>query len=346
MKKITSFLILLTFLTTVNIFYSQTLLPQYRIVNTFHLQGNDGWDALTSDEATGRLFVSHGTLVQVVDETNGNLLGTIQDTKGVHDIAIATDLNKGFISCGRDSTVVIFDLQTLNVLDKINIGARNPDAILFDPYTQRVFTFNGGSSNSTVINAQRNEIIGTIPLDGKPEFSVSDGNGKIYVNLEDKSMIAVINPTAMYVEQQWSVAPGESPSGIALDNDNHRLFSACGNKMMVILDAVTGSIITTLPIGERVDGAAFDPVLKRAYSSNGEGTLTVIEEVNKDTFKVLENFSTQKGARTITVDTKTHHVFLPTAEFGPAPEPTADNPHPRPTITPDSFIILDIEPGK
>jgi DNA-binding beta-propeller fold protein YncE len=285
-------------------------------------------------------------MVQVVDETNGNLLGTIQDTKGVHDIAIATDLNKGFISCGRDSTVVIFDLQTLNVLDKINIGARNPDAILFDPYTQRVFTFNGGSSNSTVINAQRNEIIGTIPLDGKPEFSVSDGNGKIYVNLEDKSMIAVINPTAMYVEQQWSVAPGESPSGIALDNDNHRLFSACGNKMMVILDAVTGSIITTLPIGERVDGAAFDPVLKRAYSSNGEGTLTVIEEVNKDTFKVLENFSTQKGARTITVDTKTHHVFLPTAEFGPAPEPTADNPHPRPTITPDSFIILDIEPGK
>lgn len=346
MKKITSFLILLTFLTAVNIFYSQTLLPLYRVVNTFHLQGNDGWDALSVDESTGRLFVSHGTMVQVVDETNGNLLGTIQDTKGVHDIAIATDLNKGFISCGRDSTVVIFDLQTLNVLDKINIGARNPDAILFDSYTQRVFTFNGGSSNSTVINAQRNEIIGTIPLDGKPEFSVSDGNGKIYVNLEDISMIAVINPTAMYVEQQWSVAPGESPSGIALDNDNHRLFSACGNKMMVILDAVTGSIITTLPIGERVDGAAFDPVLKRAYSSNGEGTLTVIEEVNKDTFKVLENFSTQKGARTIAVDTKTHHIFLPTAEFGPAPEPTADNPHPRPTITPDSFIILDIEPGK
>jgi DNA-binding beta-propeller fold protein YncE len=228
----------------------------------------------------------------------------------------------------------------------MNIGARNPDAILYDPYTQRVFTFNGGSSNSTVMNAQTNEVIGTIPLDGKPEFPVTDGNGKVYVNIEDKNMIAVIDPTAMFVEQQWSIAPGESPSGIALDNENHRLFSVCGNKMMVIVDAQNGNIITTLPIGERVDGAAFDPVLKRAYSPNGEGTLTVVEEVNKDTFKVLENVTTQKGARTIAIDSKTHHIFLPTAEFGPAPEPTTDNPRPRPSIIPDSFVILDIEPGK
>jgi len=340
MKKISSYLVMLFLLLSCSALQAQTVLPQYRVVNSFHLQGNDGWDYVTADESAGRLFVSHGTQVQVIDETNGNLLGTIPDTKGVHGIALAPDLNKGFISCGRDSSVTVFDLETLNVLDRINVGAKNPDAILYDPYSRRVFTFNGGSSNSTVMNAQTNKVIGTIPLDGKPEFSVSDGNGKVYVNIEDKNEIAVIEPIAMFVEQQWSISPGESPSGLALDNDNHRLFSVCGNKMMVIVDAQNGKIITTLPIGERVDGAAFDPVLKRAYSSNGEGTLTIVEEVNKDLFKVLENITTQKGARTIAVDTKTHHIFLPTAEFGPAPE----NQGPRPSVIPDTFVILDVEP--
>jgi YVTN family beta-propeller protein len=346
MRKAASYITVIILLTAFNILNSQTVMPQYRIANRFHLDGDEGWDAISADEPTGRLFVSHGTMVQVVDESNGNLLGTIPDTKGVHDVALADDLNKGFTSNGRDSSVTVFDLQSLKVLDKINIGARNPDAILYDPFTQRVFTFNGGSSNSTVIDAKTDEVIGTIPLNGKPEFAVTDGAGRIYVNLEDKNQIAVIDPSSLQVLNVWTLSPGESPTGIALDNESRRLFSVCGNKTMVILDAQNGNIITTLPIGEHVDGAGFDKETKRIFSSNGEGTLTVVEEVSSDMYKVLDNITTQRGARTIAVDSKTHHIFLPVAEAGPPPPPTADNPHPRPKIIPGTFEILDVEPLK
>jgi YVTN family beta-propeller protein len=346
MRKTASYITAIILLTAFNILSSQTVMPQYRIANRFHLDGDEGWDAISADEPTGRLFVSHGTMVQVVDESNGNLLGTIPDTKGVHDVALADDLNKGFTSNGRDSSVTVFDLQSLKVLDKINIGARNPDAILYDPFTHRVFTFNGGSSNSTVIDAKTDEVIGTIPLNGKPEFAVTDGAGRIYVNLEDKSQIAVIDPSSMQVLNVWSISPGESPTGIALDNESRRLFSVCGNETMVILDAQNGIIITTLPIGEHVDGAGFDKETKRIFSSNGEGTLTVVEEVSSDMYKVLDNITTQRGARTIAVDSKTHHIFLPVAEAGPPPSPTSDNPHPRPKIIPGTFEILDVEPLK
>ena len=210
-------------------------------------------------------------------------------------------------------------------------------------YSNKVFTFNGGSSNSTVIDAKSMQVIGTIPLDGKPEFAVTNLAGKIYVNIEDKSEIAEINSSTNQVEQVWSIAPGEEPSGLAIDNENHRLFAVCGNKLMVIVDAEDGHVITTVPIGERVDGAAFDNTLKRAYSSNGEGTITVVQEENKDSFKVLDNITTQKGARTIRISQKTHHLYLPTAEFEPPPEPTPENPHPRPTIKAATFVILDVE---
>jgi YVTN family beta-propeller protein len=310
------------------------------------LDGDEGWDYISVDDASGRIYVSHGSMVQVVDESNGTVLGTITGLMGVHGIAAAADLSKGFISSGRDSSVTIFDLKTFSVIDKISTTGRNPDAIQYDPFTRRVFTFNGGSSNSTVIDASTNAVIGTIPLDGKPEFSAADGKGKIYVNIEDKNTLNVINSTSMKVEQTWSVSPGEEPSGLALDNDNHRLFIVCSNKLMVIMDAENGKVITTLPIGDRVDGVGFDSVKKRAYSANGDGTLTVVQEADKNTFKVVENVGTQKGARTTAVDSKTHHIFLPTAEFDPPPEPTQDNPHPRPKIKPGTFVILDVAPVK
>jgi len=312
---------------------------KYKISNKIHIEGEGSWDYLNVDEVNGRIFVSHATVAQVIDIKTGKLVGTIPDTKGIHGIAIANDLNKGITSNGRDSSVTIFDLETLKVITKIKVTGRNPDAVLYDPFSHKVFTFNGGSSNSTVIDAKENKVLATIPLDGKPEFSVTDGNGKVYVNIEDKSVINVINSTTLQVEQHWSIAPGEEPSGLALDNQNHRLFSVCSNKLMVITDAETGKIINTLPIGNRCDGVAFDPEKKRAYSSNGEGSITVVQEENSNTFKVLETVITQPGARTIAINKTSHHLYLTTAEFESAP--SANNR--RPAVKPNSFVILDIE---
>jgi YVTN family beta-propeller protein len=320
---------------------SGTLIAQsnYRIANKIHVEGDGGWDYLSVDEVNGRIFVSHATVAQAVDISTGKLAGTIPDTKGIHGIAIANDLNKGFTSNGRDSSVTVFNLKTFEVITVISNTGRNPDAILYDPFSQKVFTCNGGSSNSTVIDAKTNKIIATIPLDGRPEFSVTDGKGKIYINIEDKSLINVINTATLKVEQHWPIALGEGPSGLALDNENHRLFSVCGNKLMVIIDAVSGKVITTLAIGDRCDGVAFDPGKKRAYSSNGEGSVTVVQEENADSFKVLETITTQPGAKTIAINKATHHLYLTTAEYESAP--TAANR--RPPVKPNSFQILDIE---
>lgn len=311
----------------------------YKIVNKIHVVGEGGWDYLNVDEINGRIFVSHATVAQVIDINTGKLAGTIPDTKGIHGIAIANDLNKGFTSNGRDSSVTVFNLKTLEVITKTKITGQNPDAILYDPFSQKVFTFNGGSSNSTVIDAMTNKVLATIPLDGKPEFSATDGKGKVYVNIEDKSVINVINSMTLKVEHHWPISPGEEPSGLALDNINHRLFSVCGNKLMVVTDAITGKVITTLPIGDRCDGVAFDPEMKRAYASNGEGTVTVVQEENSNSFKVLETFTTQPGARTIAINKVSHHMYLTTAEY----EPASSASNRRPSVKPDSFVILDIE---
>lgn len=326
--------------------YGQGGKPGYKIGKKISLKDDGFWDYLTMDDASGLLYVSHNTEVQVVNVRSGETVAAIKGLSGVHGIALAPELNKGFISSGRDSMVVVFDLKTHADMGKVKTTGGNPDCILYDPFTQRVFTFNGRSSNSTVIDAKSLKILGTIPLDGKPEFAQSDGKGKVYCNIEDKSEISELNPTTMKVEHVWSIAPGEEPSGLALDRTTHRLFSVCSNKMMVVVNAENGKVITTLPTGEHTDGCAFDPGTRRAFSSNGEGTLTVVQEVDADHFKVLENVKTQQGARTITLDTKTHHIYLPTAEFGKTPEPTTDNPHPRPSLVPGSFTVLDIEPVK
>jgi YVTN family beta-propeller protein len=322
---------------------AQTSKSHYKIAHKFNLEGDMGWDYLAADDATGRVYISHGNIVQVMDEATGKVLGTIADLNGVHGIAVADDLNKGFISNGKDSSVTVFDLKTFATLAKIKVTGKNPDAILYDPFTHKVFTFNGRTSNSTVIDAKTNAVIATIPLDGKPEFSASDGKGKVYVNIEDKNEVCMINPTTMKVEQTWPVAPGESPSGLALDIKNHRLFMVCENKLMIVVDAESGKVITNLPIGEGADGVAFDPSNERAYSANGDGTMTVVEGKNGTDYKVLENVPTQKGARTIAVDTKTHHLFMPTCEFGDTPAPTKENPRPRPERKKGSFTILDVE---
>ena len=324
---------------------AQSDVSQYRIANRIHVEGDGFWDYVTVDAAAGRLYLSHGTVVEVVDLKTLKPVASIQDTKGVHGIALARDLNKGFITCGRDSCVAIVRLDSLKVTARVPTG-RNPDAVLYEPSSQRVFAFNGGGASTTVIDAKTNAVLGTIALDGKPEFSAADGKGMVYVNIEDKSMVAVIDARTMKVKARWPLAPGEEPSGLAMDVAARRLFAVCNNKTMIVMDADNGKIVANLPIGARVDGAAFDTGLKRAYSSNGEGTMTVVQEIDKDTYKVLENVATQVGARTLAVDAMTHHIYLPTAEFGPAPAPTPEHPRPRPTVVPGSFVVLDVEPVK
>ncbi len=316
---------------------AQTFHPGYIISNRIHLDGDGGWDYLTVDAPNNRLFVSHSTMVQVVDLQKGTLLATIADTKGVHGIALAADMNKGFISCGKDSSVVVFDMSSYKVIERVKVTGANPDAILYDPFKKIVFTFNGRSSNTTVLDAVSNKVIATIPLAGKPEFSASDKNGKVYVNIEDKSLVTVINTNTLKVESSWSLAPGEEPSGLVLDNETHRLFLVCSNQLMVVMNALTGKVITTLPIGDRCDGVAFDPATKRAFSSNGDGTMTVVQENANDTYTVVENVTTLKGARTIAVNPSTHKIYLPTAEFE-APVGNA-----RPAIKTGTFVLLELE---
>lgn len=310
----------------------------YKIDRKISLPGEGFWDYITVDEESGRIYQSHNSMAQVVDIKTGKVVGSIPDTKGIHGVAIANDLNKGFTSNGRDSSVTVFDLKTLAIITKIRVTGQNPDAILYDAFSKRVFTGNGRSKNFTVIDAVKNTVAGTILLEGKPEAIVTDGKGKIYVNIEDAGLIEMINAGTMKVEARWPIGPGEEPTGLALDNQNHRLFSVCGNKLMMVVDAISGKVITSLPIGDGCDGAAFDPVYKRVYASNGEGTLTVVQVENANSFKVLETVPTQRGARTIALDKSTHHIYLPTAEFEAAPAGSNQ----RPAIKPDSFTILDV----
>lgn len=325
----------------------QSAKSEYTILNKIPVAGDGGWDYLSVEEkGAGRLFISHGTVVQVLDLGTGQLAGTIKDTPGVHGIALAPELNKAFISVGRNASVKVIDMKTFAVLADVKVTGENPDAIMYDKYSKKVFVFNGRTSNATVIDASTNEVVGTIALEGKPEFPVSDNGGKIFVNIEDKSLITVISADSLKVLKSWPIAPGEEASGLAVDNETHRLFAVCGNKLLVVVDATDGHVVANLPIGDGSDGVKFDPILKRAYSSNGEGTMTVVQEIDKDNFKVLENIKTMPGARTLALDPRTHHIYTPTAEFNPPPAATKDNPNPRRSAKPGTFVILDIAPVK
>jgi DNA-binding beta-propeller fold protein YncE len=311
----------------------------YRVIDTLRLGGDGGWDYLTFDPASRRLFVSHGTHVMVVDADTKVAVGDIPDTPGVHGIAIASDLGRGFISNGRGATATIFDLKTLGRIGEVKTG-ENPDAILYDRASGRVFTFNGRSGDATAFDAAHGTVTGTIPLGGKPEFAVADGKGRVYVNIEDKSEIVALDAKALQVKSRWPLEPCEEPSGLAFDSEHGRLFTVCRNRLMAVVDATTGRVVTTLPIGSGVDGVAYDPATGLVFASNGEGTLTVVHEDSPDSFRVVENVPTQAGARTLALDPKTHRIFLSTAQLGPRPAPTAEVPRPRPSIVPGSFVVL------
>jgi len=312
----------------------------FKVSHRILLGGEGGWDALTVDSSTHRLFVTHGTRVQVVDTRTDKVLGEIPDTPGVHGVALAPDLGRGFTSNGRDSSVTMFDLNSLAVLGKLKLNARNPDAIEYDPVSKRVFAFNGGSASATAIEAGADTVIGSVPLGGKPEFAAADGKGMVYVNLEDSSAVLAFDARTLQIVHRWPLAPGEEPSGLAMDREHRRLFAGCSNEKLVVLDAGDGHVVSVLPIGKNVDGVAFDPKRQLVFSSNGEGTLTVIHEDGPDKYSVVETVPTQKGCRTLALDEATGSVYEPTADFGPPPAPTADHPHPRPSVVPGTFVVL------
>lgn len=315
--------------------------PGYHVIKTYKIGGEGFWDYLTADASARRLYISRGTHVIVLDLDSGKNVGEIADTPGVHGIALAPELGRGFTSNGREGTVSIFDIKNLGLISKVKVGD-NPDAILYDPASKRVFTFNGRSHDSSAIDAASGKVLGTIPLDGKPEFAASDAKGEIFVNIEDKSELVAIDPNKLDVKAKWPLAPCTEPSGLSIDRKHRRLFVGCDNKMMAVVDADSGKVLATPAIGEGVDATAFDDETNLAFASCGEGVLTVVKEDSPGKFSVAENVKTQQGARTMALDSKTHNAFVVTAEFGPPPAPTADNPHPRRSVVPDSFVVLEL----
>jgi DNA-binding beta-propeller fold protein YncE len=317
----------------------------YAVGDSLKPGGEGGWDYLTLDPAAHRLYLPRSTHVQVLDLKTNTVVGDVANTPGVHGVAVAPPVGEGYTSNGRDSSVTVFDLKTFQPIAKIHLDARGPDAILYDPYSERVFTFNGGSSNATALDIRTHRVVGTVALGGRPEFAVSDSSGKIYVNLEDKNAIVQFDAKSLAVLNVWPVDPGEGPTGLALDRQHRRLFCGCGNRHLIVLDADSGKRVADLPIGSGVDATAFDPARQLAFSSNGtDGTLTVIREETPQKFTVLENVPTRRGARTMALDPTTHRIYLATASFGPPPPATTERPHPRPSIVPNSFVLLIASP--
>ena len=281
----------------------------YKVVGSIDIGGEAKWDYLSVDPDSHRLYVSNATKIHIIDLTTNKVIGTISGLNGVHGIVVVPASGKGFISNGRSDNIVVFDLKTLKVIDSLTIPGKKPDAIIYDPFSKRVFSFNGGSANATAIDGMTGKVIGTVKLDGNPEFAASDEKGKMFVNLEKENAIESFDPITLKVTAKWLIAPVESPSGLAIDLKNNRLFSAGGNKLMAIVNASTGNLLASLPIGGRVDGAAFDQKMQLAFSSNGEGTMTIIKEASPDKFVVVENVTTLPGARTMAVDQSTHKVY-------------------------------------
>ncbi len=318
--------------------------PSYVVVSRFAAGGEGGWDYLVADDAAKRLYVTRWTHVLVLDLESGRRVGEIPDTPGVHGVALAPELKRGYTSNGGAGTVTVFDLATLKREAEIKVTGGNPDAILFEPVTKRVFTFNGRSDNATAIDAASGKVVGTIAVGGKPEFAVSDSSGRIYVNIEDKAEIAEIDARKLAVEKRWPVAGCKDPTGLALDAKGGHLFVGCSNRVAAVVSTADGKLLATVPTGSGTDGAAFDAGAGLAFVSNGGGTLTVIRETSTGVFAAVQNVETERGARTVALDPRTHRLYLPTARFGPPPSPTAERPRPRPEILPGTFEILVVGP--
>lgn len=320
--------------------------PPYRVLHVLKLPGEGGWDDMSVDPASHRLFIAHGSRVDVIDTQGLSRVGEIPDTPGVHGIALAPELGRGYISAGAAGTIVVFDLKTLARLKDIKATGENPDAILYDPPTRRVFSFNGRGRNATVIDAVSNEVIGTIALDAKPEFARSDGKGHVYVNLEDKNSLAVIDSRDLTVQSVWPIAGCEEPSGLAIDVGAGQLFAVCDNHVMAVMEAATGRVLGTVAIGAGPDGAGYDPGTRLAFASCGEGVLTAVRRAPGGAPEVAQSLPTQRGARTMTLDETRHEIYLVTASFGPPAAATVERPHPRPSILPGTFRLLVIGPGR
>ena len=308
---------------------------EYNVVKTFHIASAGGWDYIAVNN--GKIYVSHGTQVNILDEKTGDSIGIIPNTSGVHGIAFDNELNKGYTSNGRANNVTVFDLASNKILNIIATG-ENPDAIYFEPYSKKIITNNGRSKNLSVIDPVTNAVVSTIDVGGKPEEGISDGEGKLFVNIEDKNEIVVINTKTFTVENHWSLLPGEAPTGLALDKKTKRLFSTCSDsKHLIIMDATNGKIIDKITIGDGCDGVAFNEKEHLIFTSNGDGTITVVKENAANDFKIVETVTTKPGARTITIDPKNNFLFLPASEYEPA---DLQNPKARRKMVPGTFQVL------
>jgi DNA-binding beta-propeller fold protein YncE len=306
----------------------------FQVVKKIEVKGEGGWDYLTMDAEAGRLYISRSNRVVVVDVEKGKVVGEVAKTPGIHGVAIDPKRKKGFTSNGGDSTVTIFDLETLKEISRVEVG-KKPDAIIYDPASDRIFTFNAGSSDATALAAEDGKVAGTVKLGGKPEFAVADEKGMVYVNIEDKDEVVAIDSKKLEVKNRWKLAPGKEPTGLSMDRKKRRLFVSCHNEKMVVLNADNGKVLDTAPIGKGTDASIFDQSAGLAFSSNGDGTLTVIEEKPADKYHVVTNVATQAGAKTMALDTKTHLIYLGAARYK-APEAGQR----RGKMEPDSFVVL------
>ena len=310
----------------------------YKILDKWTIGGEGGWDYLTSDPQAHRLYVTHGPRVEVLDSDSGKPVGSITGLKGTHGVALDDAGKYGYVSDGGANAVVVFDRGSLATVASIPAGT-NPDGIVFEPVSKTVWAFNGRSSDATVIDTEQKKVVATIPLSGKPEFPVADGKGIVFANIETKNEIVRLDASAKKVTATWPLTNCDSPSGLAMDTQGRRLFAVCDGGKMAVVDADTGKMLANPTIGEGPDAARYDAARKLAFSSNGSGTVTIID-AGKDSYPVLQTVTTQQGARTMTLDTTTGRIFLATAEFGPRPAATPTNPRPRPAIKPGSFTIL------
>ena len=335
MKKSIILSVIIFFASSSALLFSQ---KDFKILKTFHIQSAGGWDYIAVGPGNNRLYVSHGTQVNILDQTTGDSIGVIENTTGVHGIAFDKSQNKGFTSNGRINNVTVFNLTTNAVITQIATGL-NPDAIMYEPYTKKIITCNGRGKNLSIIDPIENKLIDSVDVGGKPETAVSNGAGKVYVNIEDKNEIVVVDLKSLKVEAHWPLAPAEEPTGLAFDKTTYRLFAGCGNKFLAIVDAATGKVIQTLAIGDGCDGAGFDASTKNIFTSNGEGTMSVYHEKSANEFEKVATVTTKRGARTIAVDEQTHLIYLPTADFE-KPDPAA--PNARPKMIPGTFQVLVI----
>ncbi len=336
MKKIKYLLPLAVLLATTT--FAQT---GFQLIKKTVIGGEGGWDYLSVDEQNRKLYVSHSKLVEVLNADTHEKIGSIADLQGVHGVIAVPKSGRGITTNGRSNSVTIFDLKTLKPIVELPTG-KNPDALLYDHFSNRVFVFNHSDVTTTVIDIAEGKVVGTVDVGGTAlEAGVSDEQGTIFVNLEDTHEIVSFDAKTLAIKNKWKIAPGEEPTGLAIDRKTHRLFTVCHNGWMMVLDSDKGNIVAQLPIGKRVDGVVFDPELKLAISSNGEGTMTVVKEISANEFKVIETVNTGIGARTIALDTKTHHVVVSTAQYGEIPVATAETPNPRPKVVPGTFMVME-----